>query len=221
MTNSYILLQELINKVYVLIINMPYTKVDFNENLCIKIISEVNNSFKAKEYMTLEEKITDYFYNIEGVPESLRNKVSAYEACLEEISRNHKKLVSDIMLENIYTGLFMSQLLMTDSLFMKLDYVKNFFSEDTEDDEEEISIDVYVKQKLDELIVEFTEFFKENQKIVNKFVMSAVLSRLPVFFNNVNEVQEYVYNSLDNCTNKAERYAAIGIISSIISDNSK
>ena len=74
----------------------------------------------------------------------------------------------------------------------------------------------YLREKQDKLITELTEFFNSNQKIVNKSVMSLVLSKLPVFFNNITEVQDYIYNSLNNCTNKAEKAACIEIINGLM-----
>ena len=60
------------------------------------------------------------------------------------------------------------------------------------------------------------EFFKNNNKQLNRAVMALIISKLPVFFNNITEIQDYVYNSLSNCTNKAEKNASIEIVKSLM-----
>ena len=83
---------------------------------------------------------------------------------------------------------------------------------------ESVDIRLYVEQKRDELIGELTRFFHENRKIVNRSVMALILSRLPVFFNNITEIQDYVFHSVSNCTNKAEKAAVVEIIKCIINE---
>lgn len=122
------------------------------------------------------------------------------------------------MADNIYQGLFISQNLISDSLFADLSDIKNIFEEKSEE-ETEFDIKEYINTVRDELVMQLTEFFKNNQKQVNRSVMALIISRLPVFFNNITEVQDYVYNSLSNCTNKAEKSAAIEIIKCIINEN--
>ena len=46
--------------------------------------------------------------------------------------------------------------------------------------------------------------------------MSLVISCLPIFFNNISEVQDYIYNSLNKCTDKVEKKACIELINDII-----
>ena len=54
------------------------------------------------------------------------------------------------------------------------------------------------------------------QQIVRRAVMSAVLSQLPVFFNNTDEICNYINLSLEQCNDKAERAAVIEIMKMII-----
>lgn len=41
--------------------------------------------------------------------------------------------------------------------------------------------------------------------------MSASIAELPVFFNNISELQDYIYNTLSVCNDKAEKLACIEI----------
>lgn len=215
-TDIYMILQGLINRTYALIIAAPYVKNQDNSAVCaIKIIEEVEKNFYNNEYLTLEDEITDKFVFLEGVPEDLHNIIQSVEYILDYVKNNHLSIVKNIMADNIYQGLFICENLLTDSLFIDLGESFSVFDEKKET---ELSFDIedYLKDKQKELTEELMIFFKNNQKLVNRSVMALILSRLPVFFNNITEIQDYVYNSLSNCTNKAEKQASIEIIKSIM-----
>ena len=218
-TNVFMMLQGIVNRTYVMILSAPYVDEYDKEVECsMKIIKEINNNFTSGEYITLPDEVTDLFVFLEGVPEKVHSKIECEEFALDNIKNNHLSIIKSIMAENIYQGLFISQNLISDSLFADLSDIKNIFKEKSEE-ETEFDIKEYINTVRDELVMQLTEFFKNNQKQVNRSVMALIISRLPVFFNNITEVQDYVYNSLSNCTNKAEKSAAIEIIKCIINEN--
>ena len=201
-TDIFMILQGLINKAYVMVIAAPYVDTEDKEvKNSVDIIRNINENFYNDEFITLEEKITDNFIFLEGVPEKIQNIIQSAEYVLDD---------------KIYLGLFLCEKLLSDSLFINLSAEYNIFEEKTVDKNDETDITEYLREKQDKLITELTEFFNSNQKIVNKSVMSLVLSKLPVFFNNITEVQDYIYNSLNNCTNKAEKAACIEIINGLM-----
>lgn len=214
-TNLYTMLQGIVNKTYTMLICLPYVSFEQQDIAhCIKIIQAVNEQFENGEYRTLSDDITDLFGYLEGVPEELHSHISAVEYVLDTVKVQHMDIVKSIMSEQIYQGLIVSQCLLSDSLFIDLSAIQN----PSEEVVEELDIKAYVNQKRDEFVDELTEFFHDNQKIVNRSVMALILSRLPVFFNTVTEIQDYVYHALSNCTNKAEKAAVIEIINCIINE---
>lgn len=215
-TNIYMMLQGLINKAYVMILAMPYVDRQDKEVECsFDIISELNKSFYYDEYITLEEEITDKFIFLEGVPEKLQITIQSSEFELDDIRNNHLSIVESLMLKEMYLGLFVSANLLEDSLFIDLTDALNTFENQAELIKD-LDVEKYLFEKRDELIKEFMEFFKKNNKQINRAVMALIISKLPVFFNNITEIQDYVYNSLANCTNKAEKYASIEIVKSLM-----
>ncbi len=52
--------------------------------------------------------------------------------------------------------------------------------------------------------------------MVNRGIMASTLSVLPVFFNNLKDVEEYITQSLRNCSDRSELIAAISLLSDII-----
>ena len=63
------------------------------------------------------------------------------------------------------------------------------------------------------------ESFKNMDVMVKRAVMAAVLSSLPVFFNNTEEIQGYINNSLMQCNDEAEQKAVVELVKMMISDN--
>ena len=216
-TDIFMILQGLINKAYVMVIAAPYVDTEDKEvKNSVDMIRNINENFYNDEFITLEEKITDNFIFLEGVPEKIQNIIQSAEYVLDDVKKDKLDIVKNIMADKIYLGLFLCEKLLSDSLFINLSAEYNIFEEKTVDKNDETDITEYLREKQDKLITELTEFFNSNQKIVNKSVMSLVLSKLPVFFNNITEVQDYIYNSLNNCTNKAEKAACIEIINGLM-----
>lgn len=221
-TNIFMMLQGIVNRVYVMIIASSYVDYlsdDKELSMCMDIIRAINDNFIEGEYISLPDDVTDLFVFLEGSPEEILNKIQSVEYALDTVKNNYLSIIDEFSVNTLYKELFVSSSLLSDSLFIDLTDLWNMFNNDEENDTEEFDIQKYVEKVRDEMIITLTEFFENNQKIVNKSVMALILSRLPVFFNNITEIQDYVYNSLSNCTNKAEKYAVAEILNCIVNEN--
>lgn len=217
-TNVFMMLQGLINKAYAMLIAAPYADMSDKETECARtIIGEIHKSFYDSEYKTLEDEITDKFVFFEGVPEEVQNVLQSVEYVLDNIKNNNLGIVKSIMADTIYQGLFVCECLLTDSLFIDLTEILTVF-EKVDKVEEETDLTEYLAKQREELIKELMAFFEQNQKQVNRSVMALIVSRLPVFFNNITEIQDYVYHALSSCTNKAEKKASVEIIKCLMED---
>ena len=76
----------------------------------------------------------------------------------------------------------------------------------------------YLKEQKEKVIEEYKALFAENDRMINRAVMSAVLSELPIFFNNISELQDYIYNTLSICMDKVEKLACIELINGIMAE---
>ena len=216
-TNIFMMLQGLINKAYAMLLAVPYVNIHQKDiENAINIIAKINENFYNENYLTLEEDITDRFVFMEGTPEELGNMIQSVEYTLDHVRENHMADVKNITAEKMYQGLFFCERLLSDSLFIDLTKEAALFEERMQDDGEPEDIGEYLEQKKNELIDELTEFFRTHQKLLGRSVMSMILSKLPVYFNNVTELQDYVYHSLSSCTNKTEKTACIELIKSIM-----
>ena len=73
----------------------------------------------------------------------------------------------------------------------------------------EIPDDSYADMAAEKLITELDKVVTDCQQSVKRAVMAAVLSMLPVFFNNTEEIQDYINSSLIQCSDEAEKKAVV------------
>ena len=76
----------------------------------------------------------------------------------------------------------------------------------------------YIEEKYGQLEKQLTDLFDRSEKPVNRAVMAHILSELPVFFGNVEEIKNYVYRSLNACTDLAEKAAVVQILESMMQE---
>ena len=67
-------------------------------------------------------------------------------------------------------------------------------------------------QKIESVLTEMDELMKQQPQCLNRAVMANVLSILPVFFSNSNEVLEYAKSSLEQCKNIEEKTVAMRLL---------
>lgn len=203
--NGYLMLQEIINDLLLILYTQDSEPVNNTTAVCEDIIKNTNLLFLKKFAEKNEDEILSMFVQLEGCQEELYPKLTSADVT-DQIRESYGEKIRELGLADIYEHVFKLPKLNSDSMFIDLDVV-----EDTEKVSEE-----YVLAQQEALIQSYKELFKENEKIINRAVMSMALSELPVFFNNISELQDYIYNNLSICTDKAEKLACIEILNGIM-----
>ena len=75
--------------------------------------------------------------------------------------------------------------------------------------------------KDDKLLLLFEELarsFEGQPKVLVRAIMAKVLSCLPVFFESLDEVREYVKNSLVSCTDEMEKAVTMKLIGDMMEE---
>ena len=116
--------------------------------------------------------------------------------------------IKELGLEEQYNIVFKIPKLNSDSMFVEMD----------KETDNAILDEKYLENQKEKMVCEYRELFDKNDKLINRAIMSAVLSELPIFFNNISELQDYIYNTLSICTDKAEKLACIEIINGIMAE---
>jgi len=205
-TSLHLMLQENINDLFVLLLANQHILSSFSEFEDLKkVVGIINNmDEQADEF----DELNEVFESLEGKQEDIISSLSKYDYVLDMMSDDYKDLADSLMLTAQFDAITKMRDLSSGSMFVEFD--KTF---DTEPANEK-----YIKEAADKLIDLFDASFKENERMVNRSRMSVTLSILPVFFNNISELQDYIFDTLSNCRDDAEKTACKELLLSIVND---
>lgn len=226
----YMLLAENVNDLYVILLSskeyygskMPKILSGFENNQdkflldkreeenCKILIEKENRLFYGVNYNEVCEEIEDGFLFLEGKQEKYAESFQKSEYLLDTIAQNHKDVLENIDAIEICEYFDRIRKLVSGSIFAE--FYENPERHKTAGIE-------YISQKGEELEQELTDFFGKNTKYVNRAIMAHILSELPVFFSNVEEIKDYVYHSLTSCRDSAEKTAVTEILTSMASED--
>ncbi|MDY5578222.1 MAG: hypothetical protein SPF70_12275 [Lachnospiraceae bacterium] len=216
----YMMLAENINDIYVILISSKAYLINKVPNLlkgyeknhvssiqdtkvienCARLVEKENQLFDGTSYEEICEEIEDGFLFLEGKQEKYSEIFQKYSYLTETICQKD----SDIAI-----------------LFSKIDKLVSgsvFAGFEDEDELHEMADMQYITEEETVLEQELTDFFKSHNKNINRAVMAHVLAELPVFFNNVEEIKNYIYAALTGCRDKAEKAAVTEIFLSMINE---
>lgn len=197
--DEYMLLAELINDVYAMLLAAPYADTACEEREILSKILENRDDGSAEEALV----------KLEGRQERLSNEYTQCEFAIDMVVDKYMDIAESLMLGAQYNSLKRISILESGSYFVEFDEKKDHT----------IAGEEYVMERYEELCKALKEFFNIHNKLVNRAAMANVLASLPIFFNNVEEIQNYVYNSINGCSDIAEKSACAEIFASMMEDD--
>lgn len=203
--SANMMMQELINDVLLVLYTSESQENDDITAICREIVSETNLMFTGKFAHKTNEELEAMFVKLEGKQEELYHNIMNYDIVDQILDKNKDDIIRN-NLEKTYEKVSRLPLLNSDSLFVEFD---------KKQDKDKVN-EEYLEKVKENLYKEFIDKFANSQRLIKKSIMSATLSELPVFFNNISELQDFVYNCLKGCTDMAEKKGCLEIISSMI-----
>ncbi len=189
LSEYYQMMQEMVNDLYLLNITQSDAVRDVAEEThALKLLKLLLNM----EGREIPEETEEQLCGLEGVQEEYFEKYLRMEPAPEYQEGEDEDAARMRLVD----------LLMSSSSFMELNGNKEQKTVSREDVEHAFALFV---QKAEPV-------FKSCQKPVMRAVMAATLSLLPICFNSIAEVQNYVENSLGGCSDAAEKEASIELI---------
>lgn len=206
-SDLYVQLMELINDLLTILLlkNRTFLETKEREN-CIFILKNVMSCGEDGLSEDSMEDVTDCFISFEGVQERLYSSISSNDYVMDEIKNNLMESVETLGLSDDLQNLLWAARLASGSNFVSLKESKN--TEVVEEDD--------VERCFAEYAGAMEAKFKEFGQNYNRAIMANVLSTLPVFFNNMDEIRAYVNTSLTQCTDLAEKKACVEIFEQIL-----
>ena len=203
--NGNLMLQEIVNDLLLILYTVDAREENKTTTVCSEIIKNTNLLFLKKFPEKSVDEIEEMFVELEGCQEELYPKLTSFDIT-DEIRKSYTEQIGQLGLEEVYKKVYQLPKLNSDSMFISLD---------EEPDSGNVT-ESYVVEKQEQLIESYRQLFSEQEQMVNRAVMSMALSELPVFFNNISELQDYIYNCLSICTERAEKLACIEILNGIM-----
>ena len=201
-------IEKVINSLYIYLLLRPYAfTVDATvEDNCTKIIMTTLENMDSSLSAEVEENIGGLFDDLLGIQEQLIEDYQYLSCGLSVINESLSDLTESIALDSQIHCLTLADKLCGNSIFIDLHHEANDYKVPSE----------YIEYQLNHLVIDLTEMFKKNPQCINRAIMAATLSKLPVFFNNSKEVQEYIEHSLSQCQNEAEKVIAKELLLSLM-----
>lgn len=201
----YVLLAQIVNDLYTIILSENNTVGDSTEVMTSKdIIKKSRAVFEEEEDL---DEIAALFEAFEGKQEHILETITAADFATQYATGNLKDELTKLAIDEMYADLEVIQKLQSGSDFVDIT-PKEYF--------DEIPDDSYADMTAERFIKELDELFASKEVSVRRAVMAAVLSMLPVFFNNTEEIQDYINSSLIQCSDEAEKKAVVEVIKMIV-----
>lgn len=215
--DMYVMFTQLVNDMYTLVLSGRYVLGDVEETIrARRVIEVVLDDFKnnagsgsstplgTDEHL---DDLTDSFISFEGKQERIGETVSANDYAVAYALEHYRSELAAGNLTDEYENLAKIIRLQSGSDFMAL--VEDGAKLENADKD-------YVENVCGRLIDSFAASFETMDRTVRRAVMSAVLSQVPVFFNNIDEIQGYINTSLSLCSDVSERQACVEVLKLIM-----
>lgn len=206
MSNLYMIMQEVVNDVYIILLSMPFalTETGETEN-CRAIIRYVLERVESGKADAFEDETLDGIMNsfekLEGKQERLYELFSENDFLLDSMD-DLEDLMKSIMVHKLYLSLKQIAKLSSSSMFIELHKERNREPVD----------EAYLSQVFGRFMEDMERSFKENGRLVNRARMASTLQSLPAFFRNMEECREYLSQSLLNCSDEREKLASVELL---------
>ena len=161
----------------------------------------------------------------EGYQEKLFVRISRAEAALEETVSVYKADIAALGIQEGFISLANASKISSNSIFVKLfdedeslDVIAGSGINESGDEGRDILTESELEKITAALISELKEKLSGSSKMVRRAIMASTLEKLPVFFQNRQEVADYISSSFAQCDDMAEKYAAKQLIMDVMQD---
>lgn len=185
-TDFYYSLQKVVNGIYAVCLVFPYVE---KESSLIRTGRSIWSRLAVREYQS------EMLFPLEGRIEQCVERSSYLESVLFEIKSAYQKELEELSLTSFFEDISLIANLLSDSLFIDLEKVA----------EEKVADADYVQKCTAQLLDELAEKMGQLSRPVKRAVMGQILDKLPMTFQNTEEVLEYIRVNLLGCQDKAEK----------------
>ena len=194
----FVLVQDIINDLFVLCLAGGEAVIDVKEEeICRSVIKKALEKFKKEDFSAgALEEIEDLLVQLEGRQETYYEKYLRSE--LPEATAERKADPDYVRAVNV-------DRLLSGSSFMELLEPEEIRKEGGEETEVALTDQAYLEETAGAFFKELENVFSTVSKPVMRAVMAKILSDLPVYFNSIDEIENYIRGSFESCSDEAEK----------------
>ena len=204
-SDSYVMITEIVNDLYSVILSLRADDGS-KEGEYERLYKIINETYQAVEELREPDEVEFEFF--EGIQEKLGSKLYRPESVLPEILMENKEEIDDFGYRSVFDTL---------DLLVKLQSASTFATLNDEAWLKEPADEKYIEEVTINLANEFSALFEGTDRYYKRAVMASVLSNLPAFFNNADELKGYIHIALTQCTDEAEKQCCMVLIKQLIS----
>lgn len=203
----FVTLQELINSLCVYLLfdkqDNANNKVAWEKEteLCKDVIATIIERRKDGADSVISEELMEKLEQLEGAPEKIMMHVQQLTGSFQMAKEAYAEKIQELGLDKEFDEFEKAETLLSSSIFVE-------FKEKSL----ETVTDEMAEKETVKLVEEFSQLFKENSIRFVRAVIACVISRMPVFFTNIEEVSEYIQSSLSQCRDVAEKKASYELL---------
>ncbi|MDD6207649.1 MAG: hypothetical protein PUB10_03900 [Clostridiales bacterium] len=205
-TDRFMILQEVINPLLAYAEALPYAKENEVMEKAREITTAILDLFGQKDAAQIPDEIDAKLMELEGIQEELNEKQQLLEAVLDQILLSNKDQAQQLgLLEALLVYQKISKLLST-SIFI-----------DTEGTEDSLPVEKNdIEKAQEELIEKMAVLFKERPIRYLRAVIANTLPNVPVFFQNSDEVKQYIEEALAQCHDPSEKKVSMELLEQLM-----
>lgn len=196
-TDFYYGVQKVVNGIYALCLILPY---------CEKESRIENEGKKIWSYLAVGDLREEMLTPLEGCIESCVEKSSYLESVLYEIRSSYRTELEETGLSELFRDFVLVANLLSDSLFIDL----------STGEEEEKADASYIQRCTNQLLDELSEKLGQVSRPVKRAIMGQILEKLPMMFQNTEEVEQYIRVNLMGCQDKAEKCVVLMMLADLM-----
>lgn len=182
------------------------------DNYCQAIVLATHDQIRGEDEISITREMETAMRHLEGQQELTMEAIRSYEMVLDLIGDQYKETLEELSLKESFFEIQKISLVNSGNHFVEFDTMVM---------EKEIITDDMLNEVKEDLIRQFTELFKNHDKSYNRAIQAAVLSVIPPFVKNIMETQDYIFTSLQNCKDPAEKQSIYEVISQGIQNGFK
>ena len=198
-------LLNIINKLYLLLIVEPYTISNDHALKGYRIIRSYLKSIKSGDFFDIDENILG---GLEKILEDQQKYVGEHmfmEDSLGEFYQKYKDVLQTYNCEKMFADLMKAEKLCYGYPLSDIHSVSDVFSADT----------AYINAKIGALLASYKDSFKQCTRNVRRALMSMAFETMPVPFNTMEQIQDFIYNSFMS-TSGYEKTAGVHMIKNLM-----